>query len=135
MKTNAMNSKNNTYDYFRRRLCGLFAVTDYRREDLARYMCVTVKTVREWESGDKIPNVYQFREIANFFDLPYAFFLDGTDGMPDMEELELRLGLSESTLEALMDAAENVPSDVLDAVDDAIFCLLSAVNSATGEAR
>ena len=123
---------NKTNDYFRRRLCGLFLITDYRREDLARHLRVPVKTVREWESGEKIPDVYQFREIANFFELPYEWFLDGTDGMPDTSELAELLGLSESTVEMLMKLSENAPPDVLDVVDDTIFTLAAAVRNVCG---
>lgn len=123
---------NKTNDYFRRRLCGLFLITDYRREDLARHLRVPVKTVREWESGEKIPDVYQFREIANFFELPYEWFLDGTDGMPDTSELAELLGLSESTVEMLMKLSENAPPDVLDVVDDTIFTLAAAVRNVFG---
>ena len=123
---------NKTNDYFRRRLCGLFLITDYRREDLARHLRVPVKTVREWESGEKIPDVYQFREIANFFELPYEWFLDGTDGMPDASELAELLGLSESTVEMLMKLSENAPPDVLDVVDDTIFTLAAAVRNVCG---
>ena len=119
---------NKTNDYFRRRLCGLFLITDYRREDLARHLRVPVKTVREWESGEKIPDVYQFREIAAFFELPYDWFLDGTDGMPDASELAELLGLSEGTVNALARLADTAAPDVLDALDDAIFGLLSAVS-------
>lgn len=39
-----------------------------------------VQTVRQWESGTVVPDVNQFREIAAFFGLPYAWFLDGTAG-------------------------------------------------------
>ena len=123
---------NKTNDYFRRRLCGLFLITDYRREDLARHLRVPVKTVREWESGEKIPDVYQFREIANFFELPYEWFLDGTDGMPDTSELAELLGLSESTVEMLVKLSENAPPDVLDVVDDTIFTLAAAVRNVFG---
>ena len=120
---------NHTYDYFRRRLCGLFEVTDYRREDLARYLRVPLKTVQAWENGDKIPDVYQFREIANFFDLPYTWFLDGTDDMPDPEELALRLGLSESTVEELVKLSAIAPSQTLDALDDIVFLLVTTAES------
>ena len=123
---------NKTNDYFRRRLSGLFLITDYRREDLARHLRVPVKTVREWESGEKIPDVYQFREIANFFELPYEWFLDGTDGMPDTSALAELLGLSESTVEMLMKLSENAPPDVLDVVDDTIFTLAAAVRNVFG---
>lgn len=118
-------NRNNTY--FSRRLKGLFAITDLSREALARYMGVTANTVRLWENGGLIPDVYQFQRIAAFFGLPYAWFLDGTDGMPDKGTLAMRLGLSEDTIQTLMDLAETEPENVLDALDDAVYALASAV--------
>ena len=112
---------NKTHDYFRRRLHGLFVITDYTRADLARAMCVPYNTVLQWESGEKVPNVYQFREIADFFDMPYAWFLDGTDGLPGVEEIADRLGLSEGTVEALLEMEETAPEQVLDDMDDCLF--------------
>ena len=40
-----LNNLNQTHDYFRRRLHGLFVITDYTRADLARAMCVPYNTV------------------------------------------------------------------------------------------
>ena len=126
---------NKANDYFRRRLCGLFLLTDYRREDLARHLRVPLKTVREWEGGEKIPDVYQFREIAAFFELPYEWFLDGAIGTPDTSELAERLGLSEGTVDALEDLADTATPDVLDVLDDAIFGLLIALGYGTRRCR
>lgn len=118
-------STNNTY--FSRRLRGLFTITDYRREDLARRLGVTVQTVRLWESGGAVPDVYQFREIAAFFDLPYAWFLDGADTIPPTPVLAARLGLSEDTIDCLMELAEEESEDVLEALDDAVYAVISAM--------
>ena len=126
---------NKTHDYFRRRLHGLFVITDYTRADLARAMCVPYNTVLQWESGEKVPNVYQFREIADFFDMPYAWFLDGTDGLPGVEEIADRLGLSEGTVEALMEMAETAPEQVLDDMDDCLFQIVTVLQSAVNKAH
>ena len=69
MKERTM-TMNKTNDYFRRRLCELLTLSDGLRVELARQLRVPVQTVRDWESGEDIPNVYQFREIADFFGLP-----------------------------------------------------------------
>ena len=126
---------NKTHDYFRRRLHGLFVITDYTRADLARAMCVPYNTVLQWESGEKVPDVYQFREIADFFDMPYAWFLDGTDGLPCVEEIADRLGLSEGTVEALMEMAETTPEQVLDDMDDCLFQIVTVLQSAVNKAH
>ena len=123
---------NKTNDYFRRRLHDLLMLNEDFRVGLARQLRVPVQTVRAWESGEDIPDVYQFREIAECFELPYAWFLDGTDGAPDAPELAERLGLSEGTVEALERLPATTPPEVMDAVDDTIFALASVVRSVCG---
>ena len=86
-----------------------------------------VQTVRQWESGTAVPDVNQFREIAAFFVLPYAWFLDGTAGQPDTAEIAAALGLHEDTVEDLMELAEDASGPVLDAVDSAVAAAISAV--------
>ena len=92
---------NKTNDYFRHRLHDLLMLDENFRVGLARQLRVPVQTVCDWESGADIPNVYQFREIADCFELPYAWFLDGTDGIPDMTELAEQLGISRDELQDL----------------------------------
>ena len=123
---------NKTNDYFRRRLSGLLLLTDCLRVDLARHLRVPVQTVRDWESGEDIPNVYQFREIADFFGLPYAWFLDGKDATPNAADLAELLGLSESTVELLTDLEKTATPELLDAVDDMIFALVSSLKEVLG---
>ena len=126
---------NQNNDYFRRRLSSLFLLTGCLRVDLARHLRAPVQKVRDWESGEDIPNVYQFREIAGFFGLPYDWFLDGVDATPNAAELAELLGLSESTVETLGKLSDAAPPDVMDAVDDAIFALAFAVQSVCGGKR
>ena len=123
---------NKTNDYFRRRLCELLTLSDGLRVELARQLRVPVQTVRDWESGEDIPNVYQFREIADFFGLPYAWFLDGKDATPNAAELAELLGLSESTVELLTDLEKTATPELLDAVDDTIFALVSSLKEVLG---
>lgn len=112
---------------FSRRLRGLFTITDYQPAALAKRLGVGVQTVRQWESGTAVPDVYQFREIAAFFGLPYAWFLDGSDGQPDAAAMAEKLGLHEDTVKDLMDLAEDASGPVLDAVDSAVAAVISAV--------
>ena len=112
---------------FSRRLRNLFILTGLRQEILAHRAGVAVDTVRQWESGAKLPDVEQFKVIASFFGLPYTWFLDGRDIAPsDMAGL---LGLSEDTVCLLMELAENEPEEVLDAVDDAVYAVIAAVSA------
>lgn len=112
---------------FSRRLRGLFTITDDQPAALAKRLGVGVQTVRQWESGTAVPDVNQFREIAVFFGLPYAWFLDGADGQPDAAVMAEKLGLHEDTVEELMELAEDTSGPVLDAVDSAVAAVISAV--------
>ena len=112
---------------FSRRLRGLFTITDYQPAALAERLGVGVQTIRQWESGTAVPDVNQFREIAAFFGLPYAWFLDGADGQPDAAVMAEKLGLHEDTVKDLMVLAEDVSEPVLDAVDSAVAAVISAV--------
>ena len=113
--------------YFARRLKGLFTITDMEPEALARYMGVTPHTVRLWENGGLVPDVYQFQKIAAFFGLSYEWFLDGTAGTPDAEKLAVQLGLSGETVETLMELAQTEPDAVLESLDHAVYALIGAI--------
>ncbi len=115
---------------FSRRLRNLFILTGLRQEVLAYRAGVAVETVRQWESGAKLPDVEQLKVIAVFFGLPYAWFLDGKDGMPALSDMAALLGLSEDTVCLLMELAENEPEEVLDAVDDAVYAVIDAMRTA-----
>ena len=94
---------------------------------LARYMGATPHTVRLWENGGLVPDVYQFQKIAAFFGLSYEWFLDGTAGTPDAEELAVQLGLSGETVETLMELAQTEPDEVLESLDHAVYALIGAI--------
>ncbi len=115
---------------FSRRLRNLFVLAGLRQEVLACRAGVAVETVRQWESGAKLPDVEQLKVIAAFFGLPYAWFLDGRDGMPTSSDMAALLGLSEDTVCLLMELAENEPEEVLDAVDDAVYAVIDAMQTA-----
>ena len=111
---------------FDRCLKNLLTISGVTCEELALYLDVTVPVVRRWMSGVSAPDIYQFREIARFFGLPYEWFLDGGDGFPDVEDLSELLGLNVDTLEGLMLLAETEDEDVLEPLDDAIYSVVSA---------
>lgn len=118
---------------FDRCLRNLFTISDIRREDLARYLGVSASTVRLWERGTEVPDIYQFKKVAAFFGLPYGWFLDGPGGQSDTGELAERLGLSTDSVEGLLELAERGQDAVLDAVDDAVYAILSAVEAVREE--
>ena len=118
---------------FDRCLRNLLTITDIGREDLARQLGVSAATVRLWERGEAVPDVYQFKNIAACFGLPYGWFLDGPCSRDETVELAERLGLSTDSVEGLLALAERGQEAVLDAVDDAVYAILSAVEAAREE--
>ena len=118
-------------NFFGNRLNDLFEAVGYRREDLAKYLGVTVPVVRRWENSVSYPDVNQFRKMTAFFNLPYDWFLDGPGDLPETWAMADRLGLSEGTVEQLIDMAQTQPGEVLDALDEAVSSLVSAL--ATGQ--
>ena len=111
---------------FDRCLKNLLTISGVTCEELALRLDVTVPVVRRWMSGVSAPDIYQFREIARFFGLPYEWFLDSGDGFPDVEDLSELLGLNVDTLEGLLLLAETEDEDVLEPLDDAIYSVVSA---------
>ena len=112
---------------FDRCLKNLLTISGVTCEELALYLDVTVPVVRRWMSGVSAPDIYQFREIARFFGLPYEWFLDGGDGFPDVEDLSELLGLNVDTLEGLMLLAETEDENVLGLLDDTVYSVVSAL--------
>lgn len=125
---NVENPKN-----FDRRLRNLLILSGVRREELACHLGVSVPVVNRWLNGSSAPDVYQFQSIANYFGMPYEWFLGVGDGFPSAEELAVRLGLSPETVEALRELAGSGNEGVLAAVDDAVCALIGAVCAAYGE--
>ena len=120
---------NQSIDKFDRRLKQLLSVSGVGRGELARHLGVSVPTVSRWLNGISTPNVYQFREIAHFFGMPYVWFLEDGDRIPDTEGLAAKLGLSPDTVAALLELAEAESQEVLTAVDDAVCAVIAAVNA------
>ena len=120
---------NQSIDKFDSRLKQLLSASGVERGELARHLGVSVPTVSRWINGISTPNVYQFREIAHFFGMPYDWFLEDGDEIPDTERLAAKLGLSPDTVEALLDLAETESPEVLAAVDDAVCSVIAAVNA------
>ena len=64
--------------------------------------------------------------------MPYSYFFESEQSLPNVPEVAAWLGLSEETVETLLAMAENGPEEVMDALDDAIYAMATAV-SAAGE--
>lgn len=107
-------------------LKNLLTLTGMTCGELARHLNVPMPVVRRWMSGVSAPDIYQFREIAHFFGLPYTWFLDGGSGFPNAEELAGLLGLNPDTVEGLLLLADMEDEDVLEPLDEAIYAVVSA---------
>ena len=121
-----MNQNNNIFD---RRLRGLLSASGVERGELARHLGVSVPTVNRWLNGISTPNVYQFRAIAHLFGLPYEWFTEDEGGIPNVDDLAVKLGLSPETVEALLDmVSEGGNEAALEAVDNTICAALSVID-------
>ena len=124
---------NQSKDKFDRRLKHLLSISGVERGELACHLGVSVPVVNRWLNGSSAPDVYQFQSIANYFGMPYEWFLEVGDGFPSAEKLAARLGLSEETVEALRELAGSGNEGVLTAVDDAVWAVIGAVCAVYGE--
>ena len=121
-----MNHNNNIFD---RRLRGLLSASGVERGELARHLGVSVPTVNRWLNGISTPNAYQLREIAHYFGMPYDWFLEDEGGIPNADDLAVKLGLSPETVEALLELAGSESEEVLTAVDDAVCAVIATINA------
>ena len=120
---------NQSINKFDRRLQHLLSVSGVERGELARQLGVSVPTVSRWINGISTPNVYQFREIAHFFGMPYDWFLEDGGEIPDTEGLAAKLGLSPDTVEALLELAGAESPEVMTAVDDAVCAVIATISA------
>ena len=114
---------------FNKYLKNLLTVSGVSREELASHMKVAVPVVNRWLNGASVPDMYQFRDIARYFGMPYEWFLDGEVHFPTAAEMAERLGLSEDTVEELLSLARTEGNILLNAVDDAVYAVTSTVNA------
>ena len=122
-----MNMNNNIFD---RRLKAILSASGVERGELARHLGVSMPTVNRWLNGISTPNVYQLRAIAHYFGMPYDWFLEADGGIPNVDDLAVRLGLSPGTVEALLElVSEGGNEAVLEAVDNTVCAALAVVDS------
>lgn len=121
---------NNIFD---RRLKAILSASGVERGELARHLGVSVPTVNRWLNGISTPNAYQLREIAHYFGMPYDWFLEADGGVPNADDLAVKLGLSPETVEALLELAGSESEEVQTAVDDAVCAVISTINAVYGD--
>ena len=118
---------------FDHRLRNLLTLSGISSAELAYNLGVAVPVVNRWLNGFAAPDVYQFRAVARFFGIPYEWFLD--DNLPNAMELAAWLGLSEDTVDGLLELVKGAQPEVLESVDEAIYAMGSAVHAAQGGAE
>ena len=92
-----------SYDLpFPMRLRQLMDETDTSQQALADSVGVTRQAVAQWKDGKTIPDIYNFKRIAEFFKIPYEYLLGDTDSK-EHENMALAdsLGLSDDAIETL----------------------------------
>ena len=110
-------------------LKNLLTITGVERGELARHLGVAVPTVNRWLNGISVPNVYQFRELAHFFGMPYDWFLEDGDSIPNVGDLSAKLGLSPETVSMLLElVSEGGNEAVLEAVDNTLCAALAVID-------
>ena len=122
---------------FNKRLQALLAASGMSQEDAARHLGVSSSTVSRWVRGVRVPSAYQLRNLVHFFGLPYTWFLEDVLAVQNMvwEDFDTAdiagwLGLRQDTIEALAALAGTSDADVRDAVDEAVYHVVSAANAA-----
>ena len=125
-----MNMDMNNRSKFCQALNHLLTVSGMNAVGLAMYLDAGVPEVNRWLRGTAAPDVYQFQKIARLFGMPYSYFLDDGNSLPDVPEIAQWLGLQEDTVESLLELADSEPSEVMDALDHAVAALIEAVDIA-----
>ena len=72
------------------------------QQALADYVGVMRQAVAQWKDGKTIPDMYNFKRIAEFFKIPYEYLLGDTDSkVHENMALADSLGLSDDAIETL----------------------------------
>ena len=115
---------------FNRNLHNLLAISGTDAAELAQALNVELPEINRWLNGSAAPDVYQLQEIARRFGMPYSYFFESGQSLPNVPEVSAWLGLSEETVETLLVMADSEPEEVMDALDDAIYAMATAVTTA-----
>lgn len=114
---------------FRRTLQNLLIISGTNAAELALSLGIGLPVVNRWLNGSAAPDVYQLQKIADWFGMPCSYFFEGEQAH-SVSDIAARLGLREETIELLEALSDTEPEEVLDALDDAVFVLVSAICTA-----
>lgn len=93
----------NTYNMpFPKRLRSLLDETHRSQQEVADFIGVSRQAVAQWKDGKTIPDMYNFKKVAKYFNVPYEYLLGETDSrIKDNIALESKLGLSDQAITTL----------------------------------
>lgn len=100
------------YSTFPSQLRKLLDKPDMTQEKLAVALDISRQSVAQWKDGKTMPDIYYLKKIADFFDVPYEYLLDGVQSeKKENIEINKRLNLSDSAIEALKNFT-HVPASI-----------------------
>lgn len=97
-----MDSNDSYFQPFPRRMRLLIDETRVSQQDIADYVGVSRQAVSQWKDGKTIPDMYNFKRIAEFFKVPPEYLYGETDSRVK-ENLALAdsIGLSDKAIAKL----------------------------------
>jgi len=104
-----MNDNDNYFLPFPRRLRLLFDETRASQADVAKFIGVSRQAVSQWMNGKTTPDCYNFKKVAEFFNVPLEYLYGETDSkIKENIFIANSLGLSDKALEAIL-SLKNTP--------------------------
>ena len=104
-----MSDKDNYFLPFPRRLRSLFDEARANQQEVADYVGVSRQAVSQWMNGKTTPDCYNFKKVAEFFNVPLEYLYGDTDSkIRENILLSDNLGLSDEAVEAIL-SLKNIP--------------------------
>ncbi len=87
---------------FPRRFRLLIDETRTSQQEIADFVGVSRQAVAQWKDGKTIPDIYNFKKVEEFFNVPYEYLLGETDSKVRANmTVAAELGLSDNAVERL----------------------------------
>ena len=97
-----MNDKDNYHSPFPKRLRLLFDETRCSQQEVADVIGVSRQAISQWRNGLTNPDAFNFRKLAEFFNVPLEYLFGDTDSrVKENQVLADSLGLSDFSIQKL----------------------------------
>ena len=97
-----MNDKDSYFHPFPKRLRLLFDETRVSQQEVADFVGVSRQAVSQWKDGKTIPDCYNFKKVAEFFQVPLEYLYGDTESkVKENQALAESLGFSDFTIKKL----------------------------------